>query len=391
MSMAAEGGGNGLVVTDAGLPEPASPVQTIARAAANSPLGKLLRTPSQFDFFQAIRLISQSASRPSAEAQRAVTQPPALLERLVRFRAKAGHGFPSSAIEALEISDSDTSGDGGRGVAEMTVTFMGLAGVGGVLPAHYTQTLLDRLREKDFSFRDFLDMFNDRLVWQFWHAWEKNRFYIGFERARREHPVSEDLFTMALYSLVGMGTRGLRNRQAVPDDALLYYSGHFAHFPRSAIALGQLIGDYMQVPVEIRQFQEQWMYLQSSDWTRLGSASPGSPANNRLGVTAIAGERIRDMENKFRVRLGVLDYGTFCRYLPGQPGFVALGQLTRSYAGPSLDFDVQLVLSRDAVPYCELALTGGAQLGWNTWLFNKAMNRDPDDAVFACEGAPVGR
>jgi type VI secretion system protein ImpH len=265
---------------------------------------------------------------------------------------------------------------------------MGLAGVGGVLPAHYTQLLLDRMREKDFSLRDFLDMFNDRLVWQFWHAWEKNRFYIGFERARRGRPVVEDLFTMALYSLIGMGTGGLRNRQTIPDDVLLYYSGHFAHFPRSAVGLKQIIGDYLQVPVGIRQFQEQWMYLQPSDWTRLGSVPLGSTANNRLGITAIAGERIRDAENKFRVRLGVLDYGTFCRYLPGQPGFVVLGQLTRSYVGSTMDFDLQLVLGRDSVPCCELARTGGAQLGWNTWLFSGVMTRDPDDAVFVCEGGP---
>ena len=40
-------------------------------------------------------------------------------------------------------------------VPEMTVTFLGLAGTGGILPGHYTQLLIDRVREKDFGLRDF--------------------------------------------------------------------------------------------------------------------------------------------------------------------------------------------------------------------------------------------
>ena len=58
---------------------------------------------------------------------------------------------------------------------------MGLAGTGGILPSHYTQLLIDRVREKDFGLRDFLDLFNHRLIAQFYRAWEKCHFYVGYE------------------------------------------------------------------------------------------------------------------------------------------------------------------------------------------------------------------
>ena len=67
----------------------------------------------------------------------------------------------------------------------MTVTFMGLAGTGGVLPGHYTQLLIDRVREKDFGLRDFLDLFNHRLIAQFYRAWEKCHFFVGYESSQR--------------------------------------------------------------------------------------------------------------------------------------------------------------------------------------------------------------
>jgi type VI secretion system protein ImpH len=67
-----------------------------------------------------------------------------------------------------------------------------------------------------------------------------------------------------------------------------------------------------------------------------------------------------------------------------------MSQLTRLYAGPHYDFDVQPVLLADEVPWCQLDGAGaGPRLGWNTWLRNEPFAHDVDDAVFALEGAPL--
>jgi type VI secretion system protein ImpH len=353
-------------------------------ARPNSPLERLAREPFRFDFFQAVRLIALASGsakwpHPAPDGQTLSGRLP--YEDHVRFRAQIGHAFPAGPVSLFAAPPKGSEADGS--IPEMIVTFFGLAGTGGILPEHYTQLLID---QRDRALRDFLDLFNHRLIAQFYRAWEKCHFYVGYDLARRGQE-DRDRFTQMLYALIGMGTARLRGRQAEPDEMLLYYGGHLSHRPRSAVALQQIITDIFDVPAQIQQFRGQWLRLRHADRTRLASESL-QDANNRLGVSAIAGPRVWGIENKFRVRLGVLSYESFRRFLPGGPGYVSLGQIVRFYVGAALYFDVQLVLDRDEVPRCQIKRNGDMQLGWNTWLFSGPAPRDVDDAVFACEGMP---
>ena len=85
--------------------------------------------------------------------------------------------------------------------------FLGLTGPSGALPRHYTELLLQRIREKDFSLRDFLDLFNHRLISLFYRAWEKYNWPVAYERSQLDNPGGEpDPVTRSVYCLVGMGT-----------------------------------------------------------------------------------------------------------------------------------------------------------------------------------------
>jgi type VI secretion system protein ImpH len=384
--MAGSGWGSGVSVTGGRIGEAAAIAQTILAADPASPLAELVRQPFRFDFFQAVRLIGLAAAESQAAAaggRRRWAAAHGPYEEHIRFRAHVGHGFPASAVFSLAVPRAPDAEADAASVPEMTVTFLSLAGTGGIMPAHYTQMLIDRVRDKDFGLRDFLDLFNNRLIAHFYRAWEKCHFYVGYESCRRGDAAATDRFTQMLFSLVGLGTPGLRGRQAIADEVLLYYAGHFSHQPRSAVALQQIVSDMFQVPTEVRQFQGQWMYLRPDDQTQLGAGG-----NNRLGVSAIAGPRIWGIENKIRVRVRLQRYRSFQAFMPGGPAYVALGHIVRSFVGPSFDFDLQIVLSREAVPRCQLASGGGVQLGWNTWLFSRVATRDVDDAIFACEGMP---
>ena len=152
----------------------------------------------------------------------------------VRFRSQPSLSFPASPIFQIRTqpkSAERTDGTPPGSFAEMVITFMGVTGPIGVLPYHYTALLLRRIREKDFSLRDFLDLFHHRAVSLFYRVWTKYRLPFAYERAKLDPAGKEDPVTWGLYCLTGMGTGGLRGRRDVDDEALLYYGGHFSHYP----------------------------------------------------------------------------------------------------------------------------------------------------------------
>jgi type VI secretion system protein ImpH len=350
---------------------------------------RLFREPYTFDFFQAVRVLERLArERASADARfpnapLGHDQPPD--HEAVRFRAQPSLGFPSAPISQLRPPPHDAgAAPKAAPLAEMMVTFMGVTGPMGVLPHHYTTLLLRRMRDKDFSMRDFLDLFHHRAIALFYRAWMKYRLPFAYERSKLDASDSEDLITWGLYCLAGFGTGGLRGRLDVDDEAFLYYCGHFAHFPRSALALECILGDYFELPVRVQQIQGQWLQLNSADQALMPCPEHPKGLNNQLGVNLVAGERVWDIQSKFRVQVGPLTYAEFQRFMPNGAALRPLCQLTRAYTGPEYDFDVQLLLLPEAVPWAQLnALAEGkAHLGWNTWSRAQEFTRVVEDAVF---------
>ena len=176
--------------------------------------------------------------------------------------------------------------------------------------------------------------------------------------ARLEGPEHEDSFTQGIYSLVGLGTDGLRRRQAFDDEALLFYAGHFVHYPRCAISLEILLGDYFGLPVQVRQFQGQWLCLAADDQSSLPSREMPQGLNTKLGSNVVAGERVWNVESKLRVRVGPMGYADFRRFLPSGEALTEIVQMTRTYVGPQFDLDIQLVLKGPEAPWCRLGGDG---------------------------------
>jgi type VI secretion system protein ImpH len=356
----------------------------------------LTSEPFAFGFFQAVRVLERLAP---GRAPVGDGGPPS--REVVKFRALPSLEFPASAVHALVPATPD------QPVPEMTVTFLGLYGPSGVLPRSYTELILrlerDRRGEERRAFREWLDLFNHRLISLFFRAWEKYRFWLAYERGEHAHDDPDD-FTRALLSLVGLGTPGLRNRlrvaavepatgrerrlAAVDDRSLLYYSGLLASRHRTAAGLAALLADYFRVPVRVQQFVGQWLAIEPANQTRLARAD----GNCQLGVNVVAGSRAWNVQSKLRIRLGPLDYDRFTEFTPDRSprrerkGFFLLVHLVRLYAGPELDFDVQPVLRADAVPELRMSNPSpGPRLGWNTWLSSRPPAADAGDARFSSE------
>lgn len=351
---------------------------------------QLLREGNRFDFFQAVRLLDQwardRAETGSASRRQPVGQDRSPDQEVVRFRVLPSLGFPAGPvhqIRALPQPGQPASND--LPPLEMIVTFLGLTGPNSVLPRHYTSLLIQRIRDRDHAARDFLDLFHHRLISLFFRTWEKYRLAFAYERTRGTPEADDvDRCSNVLYCLAGLGTAHLRGRQKIDDEAFLFYSGHFAHAPRSAVALEWLLSDYFDRTVTVRQFQGQWLYLDPDDRSLMPSADYPQGRNNQLGANMVVGERVWDVQSKFRLRIGPLTYDQFRSFMPNGDALRPLVQMTRSYVGPQFDFDVQPVLLPKAVPWCRLGSAdgGGAFLGWNTWVRCNEFEHDVDSAVF---------
>lgn len=349
---------------------------------SDGPLDRKLRDePYRFDYFQAVRLLERLFPD-----RRRVGFDHALTDEIVRFRALPSLEFPASQI--YDIRDPKDA----EGPPEMVVTFFGMQGINGALPHHYTEWIIERARRKDHTFREFLDLFNHRLLSLFYRAWGKYNFWLSTERAllqeRREVSASPerarafllerrpevDRFSQILLDLSGFGAPAIRYRarerdrlvprNTIDDETLRFYCALLAQRHRSAVGLEAMLEDYFGWQVRVHQFSGQWLALESDD---LSQMVPGG--NTQLGVSLVAGKRIWDVQGKFRLRVGPVNYEQFCRMLPVGDAYQSFVDLVRTYAGPQFDFDIELLLNREEVPRFSLAKGEGigTRLGWNTW------------------------
>lgn len=330
-----------------------------ARLAGADLAAQLTTDATAFEFFQVVRLLERLF--PERRRVGGFGDP---ASEVVHFSSRPTIAFPPCEVHSVDIP-SDRP-------ARMVVNFMGLIGPLGVLPYQYTMLVAERARARDRALRDFLDIFQHRLISLFYRTWLKYHFTATYERD------APDGVTEHLRDLIGLGITTFRDRLSVPDEALLFYSSALAPQPRSAVALQQLLEDYFEVPVEIEQFVGGWYRLSSDTQCRVGAEA--GPAD-QIGVGAVVGDEIWDPQARVRIRLGPLDGERYRRFLPSGTGYQALRTLTRFFSHDQFDFDVQLVLSRDDVPGCVLGAEDAAPLGWCTWMRTRPFVRDPDETV----------
>jgi type VI secretion system protein ImpH len=331
---------------------------------------RLFDEPYRFDFYQAVRLLE----RINPERQ-PVGRDGDPRRDVARFRTRATLNFPPSQIYKIR-QQGETSDDT---PPEMTVAFMGLTGPLGLLPQHFTELVAERARYGDTAVSEFFDIFNHRMISLFYRSWEKHRLAAAYERA------GLDDITQYLFDTIGMGTKGLRGKLSIPDQAMLLYGGLIAQRPHSGGIVEAILSDYFSVPVNVEQFAGQWLDLEEENCSRLGAT------NNQLGVNSIAGRRFWDNQSKFSTALGPLTIDEFRAFLPAGSAFRPATELVRFLVGIEFDFDIKLVLKADQVPDCVLATGANAtpMLGWTTWLKTRPFSKDDSQVVLATNNQDV--
>ncbi|WP_454691365.1 type VI secretion system baseplate subunit TssG [Achromobacter aloeverae] len=346
----------------------------------------LLAEPQRYKFFQAVRLLERWFARRQDGRVRDV------VAARMQFLNSPSLGFPASEIadaqaydregnplaDAQAIKTAVANGDVAR--VALTPAFFGLLGGQGALPLHYSETLA--LREslsRDRGARAFFDIFANRAAALFYGAWKKYRLPLRHESDRDHH------YLPLLLALGGLGHPALRDRLragggAVYDESMAHYAAAMRQRPVSGAYLQQVLCDYFRQPLRVEQFVGKWYTVPPERRTSLGS--PGAV----LGVSAFAGDRIWQRDLRMRIWIGPLSGEVFADFLPGGERARALEKMLTMLAGVSFEYEVRLIIVKEAVSGSALggdeAGGGGARLGWNTFLCSEPAIEDRDDASY---------
>lgn len=308
-------------------------------------LQALQATPYRFGFFQAVRRLN------CCFADTALTGTafhPA--DDPIRFGQTPHTHFAPATLATCEM-------DAASGAPRLSQYFLGLFGPNGPLPTHLTEYARDRQRHHhDATLGRFADMFHHRMISLFYRAWAQAQPTVQHDRP------AQDRFSVYVGALAGLAMPAFRDADDMPQAAKLHFAGHLSSLPRHALGLASMLASLFKVPVQIVEFVAHWLRIPRRDRFNLGA----SPAIGRLGESAVLGERVRQRQDKFQVRLGPMGLAEYESFLPTGAAYPVLVAAVRNYLGLELLWEVRLQLKGTEKPVTCLGKQGA--LGWTSWL-----------------------
>lgn len=261
-----------------------------------------------------------------------------------------------------------------HGISQLKSAFAPIVGPLGSLPPAYGELLQREERSRSGALASFFNLFAARFSELFVTASEKYRLARGLRWSDQE---KNNGFRKTLLALTGFRTAGLTEKAGVTEDTLLRFSGLFASRNRNVSALTSTLCEFTGLPVVVEQFRRRWVPLPLHEQSQLGQAS-----GLRLGQNTTAGSAVEDMSGGFRVVIGPVAYADYLALTPGSKRLAEIFSLTRLFVGNALDFDVQVILKKEDIPFCRLGQPDApARLGWNSWARVAPAEKDSTDAI----------
>jgi type VI secretion system protein ImpH len=356
----------------------------------------------KYDFASAIHVlekisnatIANESSTPSLYAQTYGS---------IQFRATVRHAPSTTAISHAELRKMKD----GNIQPVLWVNFTGIAGIQGPLPLIYTERVFRNMRNKDYAFASFLDMFNHRIAKL---TYDIQQWIPGYSACPPEHSqlgkivlalggVDYEQLTCARHippdssgfieapSHVKLQKATLRvsrepYRSTETSDAptspaqrpgsqfafllqsaryLITYKTLFVRKVRSAAVLKQILQNFFCVKVCVSEFEPTWVPLRDEDVTKIGGSYT-------LGKDIFLGNRIWRYNKSLRITLQDISsslYESFNCHTDGDNW----GHLQR-LAQMFLPSNIRVRFLVQLQGHCKKTTVIGSphSLGFNTWL-----------------------
>lgn len=295
------------------------------------------------NFYRFCRLLEQSQpDKPVTGSTWQVRHEP------VRFRPHPGMSFPASEIKGIEQPEYPHL------PPTVRITFMGLYGVESPLPTHYIDDITQR-REGYEATADFLDIFNHRLIAQYYRIWRKYSYPATFEEG------GKDKTSQYLLGLAGLGIDGCTDSIATPASRFLALLPVMLLPGRTAegmAALVRLLAPGTQANI--------WHH----DRRRVPLKKPLAMSLRQpvtLANRPVMGSYATDVNCQVLMQLTTTEPQEVQGWLPGGDLYTDLMALLHVYLGSRLDVRLQLCVARSLLPEATInsqPRPGAGQLGW---------------------------
>lgn len=299
-------------------------------------IDRLFARPGAFEAGQVVRILERAGGGPAA----------------LRFRGNPSLACPEGGVAAIARPDPAAH------LYEITINYLTLAGANGPLPPPLTEELNARIRRRDHTLQDFLDLFHNR----FGHLAVQSAKL--FRPELSDAPPSRSPLATPMLALMGLGAPGAADRAIPRPDTLMPLTALLYRETPSAHGLERGVAAWMGLPARVRQFRGAWLTLTSDQRTRIGRFG----SNARLGRTATLGRRVWDQSAGIRLELGPMPLPQAAALLPGRRRCRELAGLVDRLVDGEVEVALRLRIDPSTIDDARLSAKRPSRLGWTSYL-----------------------
>ena len=313
-------------------------------------LQRLEKEGYRFNFFQAIKLL-EGADRERPQ----IGHIGPYRHEVVRLQPNDELAFAPADVSRIRRTQTDELLD--KWV--LVQNFLGLYGPNSASPMYIAEFIAQCPSDED-PLRDFLDIFNHRILSLYYRSWKKHNLSASVTSG------FQDAFSKILLAITGFDNEVSDAGRKIPPHRMLRFCSFFASSARPASGLENLISDYFELDdVSITQFAPRRYSPPKSALSRLSNADDGG----RLGESFVIGETITDVAGQFKISLDNLTMEQFLSFQPGETQYDELIFLTNMYVKHQLGFFLELSLKPNQGGSLKLSsIDPIGVLGRSSWL-----------------------
>jgi len=274
------------------------------------------------------------------------------LYEMILFKTNPSLAFQKSDIKSivfLSYKKDETR-------VEMTLNFLSIFGASSPLPMHYSERVIEDVSSEKILL-DFLDMLNHRLKKLIYPIWQKQRYYIQYQKDLKDN------FSKYILSILGLYSQAKGAATSLDMHKLLPFSGILSMHQKSTVSLVAILRHYFSHnAISIEEGIISKSKLPQDQYVKLGDA------NCALGEDMCIGTFLLTRNLKFRIVFDNIKWKELNEFAYCGAKQEELSDLMRLIQKSPLTYDIVVSLKKEEIKPCILGKD--ISLGVNGWIGN---------------------